>query len=110
MIIFDSRKTEYKKPFGAVRAGEPLFFKMILREETACIQLIRVVFRWEDGTVQKGELLPVGDGVFSGTFVPQTVGLCFYRFEAVKEDGTFLFIGTTDGVHATVGDWLPEWR
>ncbi len=109
MIIFDSRKTEYKKPFGAIRAGEPLFFKVILKEEPVCVK-IRVVFRWESGESQMGELLPQGDGVYAGTISLQTVGLCFYRFEAEKEDGSLFFIGTTDGVHATAGDWLPEWR
>ncbi len=82
---------------------------MILKDEPACVK-VRVIFRWEDGQSQEGELLPQGNGVFSGSIAPRAVGLCFYRFQAEKEDGTFLFIGTTDGIHATVGDWLPEWR
>ncbi len=110
MILFDSRKTEYKRPFGAVKAGEPLFLRVLLREEPCCKQ-VNVVYRYENGGEVRGVLLPTENaGEFSGEITLTQVGLCFYRFEAVKEDGSLLFIGTADGVHGTMGDWLPEWR
>jgi len=109
MVFFNARKTEYKKPFGAVRAGEPLFLRMVLKDEAPC-KRINVVFRYEDGGETRGVLKPDSEGAFSGEFVLEQVGLCYYRFEAVKEDNTFLFIGTPDGVCAKIGDWLPEWR
>lgn len=110
MVTFNSRETEYKRPFGAVRAGEPVFMKMVLEEELRC-RRIRVIFRYETGETESAYLEKQAEkGVFSATFQLKTVGLCFYRFEAEKEDGKFLFIGTPDGVRATIGDWLPEWR
>ncbi|MBQ7936117.1 MAG: glycoside hydrolase family 13 protein, partial [Clostridia bacterium] len=72
---------------------------------------IRALFRFETGEIETGVLEKSGDGnTFEGTLFLHTVGLCFYRFEAEKEDGGLLFIGTPDGVQATVGEWLPEWR
>lgn len=110
MVYFNSREIEYKRPFGAVRAGEPLFMKMVLKDEPYC-RRIRVIFRYETGETETGYLEKEGEtGIFSGTLRLNTVGLCFYRFEAEKEEGGLLFIGTPDGVRATVGDWLPEWR
>ncbi|MBQ7935070.1 MAG: glycoside hydrolase family 13 protein [Clostridia bacterium] len=110
MIYFNTRETEYKQPFGALRAGEPLYLKMVLEGEPSC-RRIRAVFRFETGENETGILEKQGEtNTFAGTMVLQTVGLCFYRFEAEKEDGSYLFIGTADGVHAAIGDWLPEWR
>ena len=110
MVLFNSRETEYKRPFGAVRAGEPLFMRVVLQDEPPCTR-IRVVFRFETGELEYGYLEQEGETqAFSGIIRLDTVGLCFYRFEAEKQDGTFLFIGTPDGVRAMVADWLPEWR
>ncbi len=110
MVFYNSREIEYKKPFGAVRAGEPLFLRLILKDEAPC-KRIRVVFRYEDGEEACGYLEPKGRAEeFCGEVILQKVGLCYYRFEAIKEEGTMLFIGTPDGVRAKVGDWLPEWR
>lgn len=110
MVFFNSRETEYKRPFGALRAEEPLFLKVVLRDEPYC-RRIRAVFRYETGETESGYLEKEGEtGIFSGVLRLQKAGLCFYRFEAEKEDGGLLFIGTPDGVRATIGDWLPEWR
>lgn len=110
MVLFNSREIEYKRPFGAVRAGEPLFMKMVMQNEPPC-RRIRVVFRYEDGSTEAGYLEKTEEaGTFAGEIRLQTAGLCFYRFEAEKEEGGLLFIGTPDGVRATIGDWLPEWR
>lgn len=110
MVLYDSRKIEYKKPFGAIRAGEPLFLRLTLKEEAPC-RRVKVIFRYENAEPESGYLTQEGESqTFSGTLQLKKSGLCFYRFEAEKEDGTLIFIGTTDGVHATLGDWLPEWR
>ncbi len=110
MIYFNSRETEYKRPFGAVRTADPLYFKIVLEGEPPCTE-VRVVVRYEDGRTETGALKKQADGItFEGTLTLQQPGLCFYRFEAIKEDGSLIFIGTPDGVRATAGDWLPEWR
>ncbi|MBQ3084441.1 MAG: glycoside hydrolase family 13 protein [Clostridia bacterium] len=110
MVFYNARETEYKKPFGALRAGEPLFLTMRLKDEAPC-KSIRVVFRYEDGSEVRGQLTPTEQTeTFRGSICLEKAGLCYYRFEAVKEDGTLLFIGTPDGVCAKIGDWLPEWR
>lgn len=84
--------------------------KMILEEEAPC-RRIRAIFRFETGETEIGFLEKQGESaIFEGTLSLHTVGLCFYRFEAEREDGSVLFIGTSDGVNATIGDWLPEWR
>ena len=84
--------------------------KLVLQEEPAC-RRIGVVFRYETGETERGYLEREGDtAAYSGVLRLPRAGLCFYRFEGEKEDGTLLFIGTPDGVRATVGDWLPEWR
>ncbi len=109
MVYYNSRKIEYKNPFGAIRAGEKLTMRMILKEEPPC-KRIRVVFRYEDGAQYERFLERQDLETFEGTFALEKIGLCFYRFEAMMEAGGLLFIGTTDGCRATIGDWLPEWR
>lgn len=109
MVYYDSRKTEYKKPFGALRAGEQLTLRMILKEEPSC-KRIRAVFRYEEGAQEVRFLERVDGETFEGRFTLSRAGLCFYRFEAEMEAGGLLFIGTADGHQATCGDWLPEWR
>ncbi len=109
MVHFNSRKTEYKKPFGALRAGDPLTLRLQLENEPPC-STVRVIFRYENGEGASFFLRKETDGFFSGEITLSQPGLCFYRFEACLEAGGVLFIGTSDGVHATVGDWLPEWR
>ena len=109
MIIYDSRKIEYKAPFGAVRQGEEIRMRMILRDEPSCSR-IKAVFRYEDGRIEERYLERLERETFEGRFSLEKIGLCFYRFEAEMEAGGLLFIGTTDGHSATIGDWLPEWR
>lgn len=110
MVYFNSRKTEYKRPFGALRAEEPLFLRMRLEGEPPC-RRIRAVFRYETGSQEARYLEKESSGeIFSGSFVLTEPGLCFFRFEAELENGNLLFIGTPDGARATIGDWLPEWR
>ncbi len=110
MVYFNSREIEYKEPFGALRAGDPLRLRVVLEGEPSC-RHIHAVFRYEDGTDILKILERQGKSdCFEGTFTLEKAGLCFYRFELEKEDGTYLFIGTADGVHAAIGDWLPEWR
>lgn len=109
MVFYNSRKIEYKKPFGALRAGETLTLRMILKDEPPC-KRIRAVFRYEDGVIEERYLERQDAETFEGSFTLLKAGLCFYRFEAEMEAGGLLFIGTTDGCCATIGDWLPEWR
>lgn len=106
MIHFDSYNVKYKSPQGAARCGSPVHF---LLETSHEISYVNLVVR--EGDVSRAvKLMPSAYGVFEGDFTFENKGIYYYRFELVRENGTMLFAGTTDGHTADIGDWLSEWR
>ena len=106
MIHFDSYNVKYRSPFGAARCGTPVHFLLETDHE---ISYVNLVVR-KDDVSHSAKLLPTSHGVFEGDFTFTEKGLYYYRFELVRQNGTMLFAGTTDGHTAAIGDWLSEWR
>ncbi|MDD4120279.1 MAG: glycoside hydrolase family 13 protein [Clostridia bacterium] len=111
MLSFDSRKTEYKKPFGAVSERELISIKfpinksisiiglsLVLRKETF-IRNIPLKFLGEDKE----------DNIFVCGFSADNPGIYYYRFEIYTYEGT-IFVGRGRDGRALIGDWLPEWQ
>ena len=86
-ILFNSRDTEDKAPFGVLRTGESCRLRMRI---PADCDAYRVTME-SDGPQM--ELVRVGqDGpyhVFRGEFIPDTPGLYFYHFHIWDRNGDF---------------------
>ncbi|MBQ8606232.1 MAG: glycoside hydrolase family 13 protein [Clostridia bacterium] len=109
MVKFDSFKTEYKYPQGAVRCLDDIRF-CIRTDPSLEVEKVNLVIRNSD-TSKTFVLTKKEDGdLFEGTAVFVETGMNYYRFELVQKKGTFIFVGTKDGHTASIGDWLPEWR
>lgn len=110
-IQFDSRNVNSKKPFGAVKIGQPVRFCVRCGQNDADV---RIVLRNDAGTFeQRVALLPAeindeGLTAYRGTIALFTADLYFYRFE-VRTQGTLFFCGR-NGSQLQTGDWLPEWQ
>ncbi|SKA11295.1 alpha-glucosidase [Pilibacter termitis] len=102
-IYYNSWFTKYKKPFGAVKAGKDVTFRIQATE--ADIQGVKLVIRYENGMRGKEyyEMSPSKseEGFFSFKYkMNQGAGLYFYYF-VVKEHsngGTFrMYYGSQNG-------------
>ncbi|MCI7804085.1 MAG: glycoside hydrolase family 13 protein, partial [Oscillospiraceae bacterium] len=98
--IFDSWNTKYKKPFGAIKKGEPCEFRIRLPKETVLDfppVPVMVIFR----TGYKETFLSMNlekeddDGkVYMATYVPKHAGVHYYYF-SYKQNGTRNYIKKT---------------
>ncbi len=109
MVRFESRNQKYKSPVGAVRAGEEITFRMEVNEGVS-VSEVHLNLQSDGGLEQAYRMSECGDHCFSLTLSLPQSGLYFYRFEVVKEDGAFLFVGKGENGRAVVGDWLPRWK
>lgn len=111
MLLFNSRNIEYKKPFGAVRAGENVCIKFPVNKSISLVG-VSLILRQEN-IVKNIQLRFLGDekdsNVFVGGFSPKSEGIYFYRFEIYTLEGT-IFVGKGRDGSALIGDWLPEWQ
>lgn len=112
MVYFESRNEKYKKPFGALRADTDAFF-LVEVEESIDVQKVHFVVRSDSGPaetfVMKESGISEGKRQFTFFWHTPKEDLYFYRFEVVRGDGSFLFVGAGKEGKAVVGDWLPEW-
>ena len=106
MVLFDSYKTEYKEPLGALRSGESARFTLCT--DLGC-EYVNLVVR-SDGFVKTVRLERTDAHCYTGDLTLDKTGIYYYRFELVYEGGRMEFIGTKDGHSAAAGDFLPEWR
>ncbi len=109
MVFFESRNEEYKTPFGAVKCGERVTFRMGVAKEIA-VKEVHFVLEKDGGAEVVHSMSPKGENRFELELTPKEIGLYFYRFEVVRADGSFLFVGRGEKGKAVVGDWLPRWK
>ncbi len=89
VLMFDSQNESFKRPFGAVKAGEPAFF--CLRVPAADATEPRMLVQLDNGPVheivmeRRGETGADGVDVFCAQFVPPAPGLYFYWFDLWKD-------------------------
>lgn len=91
-ILYDSKKEEYKSPFGCLRVNQPCCISLLVPKSCAAKQVLLIV---ED---EKGFLLRVpfektaeerNYERFGGSFSLFRRGLYFYYFVVVQEGGSF---------------------
>ncbi len=109
MVFFESRNLEYKQPFGALKSGEELKLNLRVRQDVV-VKEVHFVLQKDGGQERSYGMEAVGEGLFSLRLSLTEIGLYFYRFEVVRADGSFLFVGRGDKGRAVVGDWLPRWK
>lgn len=101
-ILFDSRSSEYKKPFGPVKAGEPCRIRIKVpvscgaKEVCLAAEGLLVSLRREatEGLYD----------VFSAVFVPENPGLYFYRFHIRDKNGEYDLFRKGGGTNMEEGD------
>lgn len=111
MLLYDSRKLEYKAPFGAVKTHQGVTINFPVNRSVN-VTGVFVIIRKED--LSRRINLPFshekdGYNVFSTTFSLEEAGIHYYRFEIETPTG-IIFVGKTDDGKAIAGDWLPEWQ
>ncbi len=113
-VLYNSRSTEYKKPFGAVSTTQEIeitfpvhvsicatWVKLVLRRDSdGHIVYFPLTFKYQEGSYN----------VYTTKFTIGIDGVHYYRFEIQTEDG-ILFVGRNKNTgKAVIGDWLPEWQ
>lgn len=110
MIKFDSYLQKHKSLFGAIPQNSAIQFCVEINESLK-IDYVNLIARFENEhsfLLKKTENRD-GYDLFKGEISLKDIGLYRYRFEAVKQNGDIMFIGTNNGHEAVFGDWLPEW-
>lgn len=88
MIQFDSRKQYHKKPFGAIRKNADLFLRIKAVGAAPSISAALFLHCDENGSVARIEGKRSSDSIFVFSLQIDTIGLYFYRFEVVWQDGS----------------------
>lgn len=83
-VVYASRNRKYKTPFGAVKAGEQVTFRILLHKDALC-EDARLFYRTDDAVeyasipMQYVEAADNGFGWYAGTLTPDE-GLYWYHF------------------------------
>jgi len=111
MRIFNSRKTEYKTPFGAVPTNTKTTFNFPVADELHAYG-VKFCYRLEDD-LRSVDMVWVGD---QNGYTDYTIdisfektGIYWYRFEILTYHGT-VYAGKGELGEAVYGEWLPEWQ
>ena len=111
-IPYNSRKGYHKSPFGAVRAGAEVVFRIILplKSQVHCVRLVVhhditgehecLALEWEsnEGT---------DEGWWSGRYTPCETGLLFYHFEYETPHGRNFIYHAGNGLGKITKDGAP---
>ena len=114
MILFDPSSEQHKTPFGAVKAGELIKFKLFIKNQLLA-DGVDLVLR---NDITKNQIKHHFSRVhtkddyseYELSFFVNEAGLYYYRFEILYGDKLY-FCGKdqTSGL-ASIADWLPEWQ
>jgi len=92
-ILFDSKKTEYKKPFGAVKTGEECTMCIKIPCFCSALNVFIKLFNEHSGEnveIKMEKKYAEGDyDVFSKTFTLSSAGLYFYYFYIETTESSF---------------------
>ncbi|MBO5868500.1 MAG: glycoside hydrolase family 13 protein [Oscillospiraceae bacterium] len=107
-ILFDSRKTEYKRPFGCLRPGELCCLQVEIPDTAAAIGA-ECVICYADG--KEAYRVPMFPGKregaycsYTGMFSLEFPNLYFYYFYIRKADGGFRLFKQGNGTNMEAGD------
>ena len=107
-ILYDSKKTEYKTPFGTLRPEQDCTLHIHIPTEIKTTA-VECIVNWEDGKLAKTFPLTlekqVGPyDVFAGTFSLAQKGLYFYYFRITTVTGAFRLFKYGDDTNMEAGD------
>ncbi|MCR4661960.1 MAG: glycoside hydrolase family 13 protein, partial [Clostridia bacterium] len=110
-VLFDSRNSTFKKPFGAVSTEENIEIIFPV-DEAICAVSVKLFLRRNDyiqNFLFTKEGKEIGYDIFKLVFNVDKPGTYFYRFEIYTND-SIIYCGQ-DGIgRAILGEWLPEWQ
>ena len=111
-ILFDSKKLNYKDPFGTLNPGQNCTLHIHIPTSVGAVKAECLLTRDEDGRTISVPMYPVkelGDyTVFGGDFSLPEAGLYFYYFRIHKPEGAFrLFKYGEDDTNMEAGD---QWQ
>lgn len=110
-VLFDSRDTRYKSPFGAVSTDRKVFISFPVSEELRPDGV--KLFLRRNTHVAVYPLTRVGEEngyvYFTLSFMVEMEGTYTYRFE-IYSQGNVYYCGKGKGGKAVIGEWLPEWQ
>ena len=123
-ILFDSKKTIFKTPFGTLTPGQDCTLHLHIPLSVRASRVFCVISN-EDGTPY-GEIpllpenIPGDYEIFSGTFAFSKPGLYFYYFRITGKTGTFRLFRQGDDTNMEAGEtWqvtcipadfsVPDW-
>ena len=107
---YNSRKTLYKKPFGAVKSGEKVTFRLLLHRDACVFDAFLRVVNDSDSVLHEILLTPrewLDDYRFYDCEITLSTGLYWYDFRYTSAHGQFFVIKETGGrgiVSQTEGD------
>ena len=107
-ILFDSKKTEYKTPFGTVTPEEVCTLHIHIPVTVPAVS-VRCVFTWENGSDAFSVEMPCVETrgsyrIFRGEFSISQPGLYFYHFRIQKPTSSFRLFKQGDDTNMEAGD------
>ncbi|HYE68949.1 MAG TPA: glycoside hydrolase family 13 protein [Anaerovoracaceae bacterium] len=92
MIQFNSRKSYYKDPFGAIEINSDLFLRIKVIDDRPIASVFLFLTSDESGEIFKLEGKPgidsIKESVYEFSLQIDEIGLYFYRFEVVYQDNS----------------------
>ena len=110
-ILFNSKKAEYKTPFGTLTPGEKCTLSLHIPVSVPAVT-VECIFSWESGSpafsVPMAAVQTRGDyHIFRGEFSISQPGLYFYHFRIHKPDSSFRLFKQGDQTNMEAGD---QWQ
>jgi len=107
-ILFDSKQTRYKEPFGTLVPGQICTLHIHIPSSVAANQ-VQCILEQENGTPEAAASLTFLEtkgayDVFRGTFCLKMPGLYFYYFHIITATGTFRLFKAGDDTNMEAGD------
>jgi cyclomaltodextrinase / maltogenic alpha-amylase / neopullulanase len=114
IILYDPKQLQYKTPFGAVKAGEPIKLKLFIKSHLLA-EGVDLILR-KDGSKEQTKYhfscISIKEDYteYALNFSVNEIGLYFYRFEIVKSDYLYFCGRSENDDAALIADWMPEWQ
>lgn len=110
-LLFNSRNTQYKTPFGAVGTRRTVRIKFPVSERLHADSAV-MFLRRNDHIVKfplRNSAKQDGYDIFTLEFCVERDGTYNYRFEIYTDFGNTIYVGRDLNGQAICGEWLPEW-
>ena len=107
-ILFDSKKEEFKSPFGTLTPGQECHLSIYVPESVGAKSVLCMLSH-EDGTPAQEVTMTRQDAkgvydVFRGSFTLPDTGLYFYYFRVFKASGSFRLYKQGDDTNMEEGE------